>query len=116
MMVTTPENILEAKRALKEFMTHGRDVAPVRPLDPQRVFLSEGDLSIAPNSEDEPGRTIAEAKESARRYCQSRNRGSQPHAIVEKSLSDEQREAIEQARAYAAKVNARYRRTHQKER
>lgn len=73
-MSSTPETIAEAKRALNEYLRHA---AQMHQGSPQRDFRTEGGSDTDFDNGDDLGQ-IPAARESARRYVESRSNGVRP--------------------------------------
>lgn len=85
MMVTTPENIAEAKQALKEVMRREGHTSLSRFGLPQRTFGAEGGSDTDFDNRDNLGRIQCEARESARRYVESRLKYTRPDRQVDET-------------------------------
>jgi hypothetical protein len=76
-MLTTLETIAEAKRALDEYLRRERYAPLARQGTPQRTFAAEGGLDTDFDTGDNLGQ-ISEARESARRYVESKHNHNRP--------------------------------------
>jgi hypothetical protein len=83
MMLTTPETVAEAKQALNEFLQRERHASLARSRSPQRDFSAEGGSDMDFDNRDELGPILNEARESARRYIESKSKNARPIRFVD---------------------------------
>jgi hypothetical protein len=77
-MLTTPESIAEAKRALHEYLRRERHAAQMGQNSPQEIFAAEGGSDMPFDKGDELGPILDEARESARRYIELKAKNPRP--------------------------------------
>jgi hypothetical protein len=88
MMLTTPENIAEAKQALNEYLGREIDSPHFRRNRSGATFQTEGGSDTDFVNRDDLGPTLdeaREARESARRYVESKSKNTRPVRPVDES-------------------------------
>jgi hypothetical protein len=85
MMTSTQESIAEAKRALNEYLRRERDASLSRPVCAGATFQTEGGSDTPSNNGDDLGRIVNEARESARRYAESKAKNTRPVRQVDET-------------------------------
>lgn len=85
MMLTTPETITEAKRALDEYLRRERDGSLSRLEPPQQALGMEGGSDTDSDNGDYLRRIQHEARASAFRYIESRSKNFRPARQVDES-------------------------------
>lgn len=84
-IISTPETIAEAKRALKEFMERNRSAPQLPPDSTGAISHTKGstDMDIATDDNFEPH--LQDAQNSAKQYCAARGKNIRPLRKVDET-------------------------------
>lgn len=95
---STDDTIAEAKGALNEYLRRGRDATPSLPNSPQRAFRAEGGTDTDLVNDDNLGRIVNDARESALRFIDSKSKNARPLRQIDESNTaavEGQRQALD---------------------
>jgi hypothetical protein len=84
-MLTTPESVAEAKRALNEYLRHSRHASLTRENRAGATFRTEGGLDTDFVTGTDLGPILDEAREAARRYAESKSKNVRPLRQIDES-------------------------------